>query len=241
MLLVLIGAGVWSWLRSRPTSVLDTDLIAVAPFDVLGADLELWREGLVDVLARNLDGAGPLRTVSPTVVIRRWRGRADPESAAELGRRSGARLAVFGQVVGTSGDSVRISASLYDVGRGATIGEADLRGSKATIDRLADSLTVRLLRDLGRTRPIGAARSGDLRIGFAAGAQGLLPGRAGVSPLELGLGAGRLSSGHRARHGLRPGVQPAGDHPRLAADGVRLALRGVHDEGGRAEPRSRPP
>jgi hypothetical protein len=158
MLPVLIGAGVWSWLRSRPTPVLDADLIAVAPFDVLGADLELWREGLVDVLARNLDGAGPLRTVSPTVVIRRWRGRADPESAAELGRRSGARLAVFGQVVGTSGDSVRIRASLYDVGRGATIGEADLRGSKATIDRLADSLTVRLLRDLGRTRPIGAAR-----------------------------------------------------------------------------------
>jgi serine/threonine-protein kinase len=158
MLLVLIGAGVWSWLRSRPTPVLDADLIAVAPFDVLGADLELWREGLVDILARNLDGAGPLRTVSPTVVIRRWRGRADPESAAELGRRSGARLAVFGQLVGTSGDSVRISASLYDVVRGATMGEADLRGSKATIDRLADSLTVRLLRDLGRTRPIGAAR-----------------------------------------------------------------------------------
>jgi hypothetical protein len=158
MLVALIGAGVWSWLRSRPTPVLDADLIAVAPFDVLGEDLELWREGLVDVLARNLDGAGPLRTVSPTVVIRRWRGRADSESAAELGRRSGARLAVFGQLVGTSEDSVRISASLYDVGRGATIGEADLRGSKATIDRLADSLTVRLLRDLGRTRPIGAAR-----------------------------------------------------------------------------------
>ena len=130
----------------------------MAPFDVLGADLELWREGLVDVLARNLDGAGPLRTVSPTAVIRRWRGRADPESAAELGRRAGARLAVFGQLVGTSGDSVRISATLYDVDRGATMGEADLRGPKATIDRLADSLTVRLLRDLGRTRPIGAAR-----------------------------------------------------------------------------------
>jgi serine/threonine-protein kinase len=130
----------------------------VAPFDVLDRDLELWREGLVDVLARNLDGAGPLRTVSPTNVIRRWRGRADPESAAELGRRVGARLAVFGQVVGTSGDSVRISASLYDVGRGATLGESDLRGPRATIDRLADSLTVRLLRDVGRTRPIGATR-----------------------------------------------------------------------------------
>jgi serine/threonine-protein kinase len=158
ILVALIGGAVWTWLRSRPTPALDADLIAVAPFDVLGQDLGLWREGLVDVLARNLDGAGPLRTVSPTVVIRRWRGRADPESAAELGRRSGARLAVFGQLVGTSGDSVRLSASLYDVDRRATIAEAELRGPKATIDRLADSMTLRLLRDLGRTRPIGAAR-----------------------------------------------------------------------------------
>jgi serine/threonine-protein kinase len=157
-LVALIGVGVWGWLRSRPTPALDADLIAVAPFDVLGADLELWREGLVDVLARNLDGAGPLRTVSPTAVIRRWRGRADPESAAELGRGVGARLAVFGQVVGTSGDSVRLSATLYDVDRGAAVAESDLRGPRATIDRMADSLTVRLLRDLGRTRPIGAAR-----------------------------------------------------------------------------------
>jgi eukaryotic-like serine/threonine-protein kinase len=155
---VIVG-GV-SWLRSRPTPVLNPDLVAVAPFDVLGRgrDLQLWREGLVDVLARNLDGAGPLRTVSPTVVIRRWRGRAEAESATELGRRTGARLVVFGQLVGTSGDSVRMSATLHDVGRGASVGEVDLRGSQSNIDRLADSLTIRLLRELGRTRPIGAAR-----------------------------------------------------------------------------------
>ena len=42
-------------------------MIAVAPFDVVDPDLKLWHEGMVDVLARNLDGAGPLRTVSPTV------------------------------------------------------------------------------------------------------------------------------------------------------------------------------
>jgi serine/threonine-protein kinase len=158
LLLALTGIGAWSVLRSRPAAALDADLIAVAPFDVLGSDLQLWREGLVDVLARNLDGAGPVRTVSPTTVIRRWRGRADPESASELGRTAGARLVVFGQMVTTSGDSVRLSASLYDVGRGATLGEADLRGPKTMIDRLADSATVRLLRDLGRSRPIGAAR-----------------------------------------------------------------------------------
>jgi serine/threonine-protein kinase len=176
LLLALLGAGAWGWFRSRPGPALDPDLIAVAPFDVLGADLELWREGLVDVLARNLDGAGPLRTVSPTAVIRRWRGRADAESATELGRRVGARLAVFGQMVGTSGDSVRLSASLYDVGRGASVGEADLRGPKGAIDRLADSLTVRLLRDLGRTRPIGAARRATFASASLAALKAFLQG-----------------------------------------------------------------
>ena len=84
------GAGA----RSKP-ALADT-LIAVAPFDVLDPKLALWREGLVDLLSRNLDGAGPLRTVAPTTVIRRWTGRADPESAGDLGRRTGAGLALYG-------------------------------------------------------------------------------------------------------------------------------------------------
>ena len=52
-----------------------------------------------DVLSRTLDGAGPIRTVSPSVVLRRWSGRADRASAEELGRRTGAGLVVYGAVV----------------------------------------------------------------------------------------------------------------------------------------------
>src|SRR5439155_481582 len=106
--------------RSRSRAVLDPNLVAVAPFDVLDAKLELWREGLVDVLSRNLDGAGPLRTVSPTVVIRRWSGRADPASAAELGHRTGAPLAVFGSLVGVGSDSVRLAATPRALARDST-------------------------------------------------------------------------------------------------------------------------
>ncbi len=157
-LLSAVGIGVVSWLRARPRAALDADLIAVAPFDVLGSDLEIWREGLVDVLSRNLDGAGPLRTVSPTVVIRRWSGRAEPASATDLGRRTGTRLAVFGRLVATSGDSVRLNASVLDIGKGAVLGEIEVRDAKPKMDRLADSLTLRVLREVGRSRPIGAAR-----------------------------------------------------------------------------------
>ena len=54
----------------------------------------------MDVLSRNLDGAGSLRTVAPSVVIRRWSGRADKQSAAELGKATGARYVVFGGLGG---------------------------------------------------------------------------------------------------------------------------------------------
>ena len=64
--LVALAAG-WLALRhSRGAAPLDADLIAVAPFDVPDSRLSLWREGLVDVLSRNLDGAGPVRSVPST-------------------------------------------------------------------------------------------------------------------------------------------------------------------------------
>jgi len=155
---VLLVAGAALFVRSRTRVPLDSNLVAVAPFDVLDPKLALWREGLVDVLSRNLDGAGPLRTVSPTLVVRRWTGRADPSAAAELGRRTGARLAVFGQLVATRADSVRLTATLLDVATARVLGELELRGVSTSMDRLTDSLTVGLLRELGRTRPIGAVR-----------------------------------------------------------------------------------
>jgi eukaryotic-like serine/threonine-protein kinase len=163
--LVLITAGAVALVaiglvvgRQRAPEVLDDNLVAVAPFDVLVPDLQLWSEGLVDVLSRDLDGAGPLRTVAPTVVVRRWSGRADRPSATSLGRRTGARLAVYGQVLGVGGDTVRVSATLLDIGSGRALGEFQLRDVSTRMDRVADSLTVALLRELGRTRPMGTTR-----------------------------------------------------------------------------------
>lgn len=157
-LLAIGGVATALFLRGRPSEGLDPNLVAVAPFEVLVPDLELWREGLVDVVSRDLDGAGPLRTVAPTLVVRRWTGRADARSATALGQHTGARLAVFGQVLGSGGDSVRVNATLYDVVAGRSLGEFQVRDLSDRIDRVADSLTVALLRELGRTRAIGAVR-----------------------------------------------------------------------------------
>jgi len=155
----VVGALGW-WITHRQTTgPLADDLIAVAPFDVLDPGLSLWSEGMVDVLARNLDGAGALRTVTPTVVIRQWSGRADPTSAAALGRATGAGLAVFGQLLSTHGDSVRAMATLFDVAAGRTMGEIEVRDRSTSMDRVADSLTIGVLRELGRFRPVGAVRA----------------------------------------------------------------------------------
>jgi serine/threonine-protein kinase len=152
---IALVLGLWAavrWAR-RPAPPLDPNLVAVAPFEVLHQKLDLWREGLVDVLSRDMDGAGILRTVPLTVVLRHWRGRADPAAATELGRRTGARLALFGTVAPEGPDSVRFRGTVLDVGTGTTLFEIERVDHADRIDRLGDSVTVDVLRDLGRTAP----------------------------------------------------------------------------------------
>lgn len=138
----------------RPRTNLDSDLIAVAPFDVLGSELSAWGHGLVDLLSASLDGVGPLRSVPPSVVINRWNGRADVVSATSLGTNLGAGLVIFGQLVGAGLDSVRVIATLYDVAGETTVAQFDLRDRADRIDRLADSLAVHVIGDLSRDRQL---------------------------------------------------------------------------------------
>ncbi len=111
----------------------------------------------MDILSRNLDGAGPLRTVPQSVGIKRWQGRADRVSAESFGHRTGAGLVVFGSVRTASG-TVSLRATVLDVARRSAEADLEVRGDTAAIGDLADSLGVRILQVLGRDRPIGAVR-----------------------------------------------------------------------------------
>jgi eukaryotic-like serine/threonine-protein kinase len=144
-------------LRSRPASPTDPNLLAIAPFDVLDPSLQIWHEGLVDILSRDLDGAGPLRTVAQSVGLKRWRGRADRVSAESFGHRTGAGLVVFGSV-GRARDTVSLRATVLDLARKRVEPDLEVKGDTADIGDLADSLGVRILQALGRDRPIGAVR-----------------------------------------------------------------------------------
>jgi serine/threonine-protein kinase len=158
-LLLGIGVIVYGRIAEYQTrKALDPNLVAVAPFDVLDSRFDLWHEGLVDYLSKSLDGAGSLRTTSPTVVLRYWRGPADPLSASELGHRTGAGLVVFGQVVGVGSDSVRLRITVLDAATRKTLAEPERTDLADRIARLADSLTTDVLRDLGRIGSEGYVR-----------------------------------------------------------------------------------
>jgi serine/threonine-protein kinase len=172
---LIAAAAAVSISRSKATATLDPDLIAVAPFDVLATGQEVYREGLVDLVSSSLSGAGPLRTVSPSTVMARWSGRADPTTAAAFGRDVEAGWVIYGRVVGAGQDSVRVSATLLDVGAGNSR-DVEVREAAARLDLVADSLSMRLLREVGRTRPVGAVRSAALGLSSAPALKAFLRG-----------------------------------------------------------------
>ena len=134
----------------KPAAAGDANLVAVAPFAVRGgADLALWKEGMVDVLSRSLDGAGAIRTVAPSLVIRQAGERIDAATAPDLGRRTGAALVVFGDLTQSGPDSVVARATIVDAGTGAPRGEAEVRDATTRMDRVAERLAIGILRELG--------------------------------------------------------------------------------------------
>ncbi|HYO45696.1 MAG TPA: adenylate/guanylate cyclase domain-containing protein, partial [Gemmatimonadota bacterium] len=127
--------------------------LAVLPFSVQGAGLDEWREGMVDLLSTNLDGAGGLRAIDSRTVLARWHevaGNQDPDldTALEVGRRAGARYALLGSVV-SIGDGVRLTADVYDVNGGAKLGSGTVEGAQDSVFALVDRLSIEILRAIG--------------------------------------------------------------------------------------------
>ncbi|CAA9339670.1 MAG: hypothetical protein AVDCRST_MAG11-2915 [uncultured Gemmatimonadaceae bacterium] len=141
------------WYSTRTTAGTapgpDASLVAVMPFAVRDASLNVWREGMVDILSRSLDGAGTLRTVPPSTSIAQSPERGDVATATALGRSLGAGLVVFGELSPSGKDSVQLRAALVDVARGAVRQDVNVRGEASRVDALADSLALRMLPSMG--------------------------------------------------------------------------------------------
>jgi serine/threonine-protein kinase len=150
--------------------------IAVAPFEVLDPQLGLWKEGIVDVLSRNLDGAGPIRSIPPSASIKKWDGHADRTVATAFGKRVGAQLVVYGQLQPAGRDLVDAKVWIVDTQRDAAPTELQFRDSVSRMDRVTDSLSVKVLAAIGRSHGIGAGRVASLGSGSLPAIKAFLQG-----------------------------------------------------------------
>ncbi|NIM49715.1 MAG: protein kinase [Gemmatimonadales bacterium] len=148
------------------------DVIAVLPFATSGETVEVMAEGMVDLLSRNLDEVGAIRTVDPRTVLHRSEQRAQDgqlprEAALEVGREVGAGSVLLGSVVAV-GEAVRISADLFGVD-GSRIAAVAVDGSSDNLLGLVDSLSVALLQAIWRAAEplprfdVSAITTGDLQ------------------------------------------------------------------------------
>jgi class 3 adenylate cyclase/tetratricopeptide (TPR) repeat protein len=153
LLVTLFVGGRWGMQKISPGPVLAESAapgIAVLPFTVNDPQLDQWREGMVDLLATNLDGAGGFRAIDNRTVLARWAEavpegrRADLKTLLEVARKTGARYAVAGDVV-TIGAGMRLTADLYDIERGEPVGHAQAEGSPDSLFVLVDRLSIDLL------------------------------------------------------------------------------------------------
>ncbi len=152
-------AGAYVLVRERamspPEAVADeaSPGIAVLPFSVRGPDLEIWREGMVDALSVNLDGATDYRTIPSQTVLARWSeavsGNATPDmdTQLEIARRAGAKYALSGAALAL-GQDVRLTAEVIDVETGQSAARAQVEGAADGALGLVDALSIEILRQL---------------------------------------------------------------------------------------------
>jgi TolB-like protein/tetratricopeptide (TPR) repeat protein len=166
-ILLVAGLAATLLLRSRHEGPVapEAEVIAVLPFRTSGAGLDVMSEGMVDLLARDLDAVGGVRTVDPRTVLRRWRrfggGGADLSQALMVGREAGAGSVLTGSVV-EAGGRVRLDAELRSVA-GQPLARARVDGPADSLLGLVDGLGLALLRDVWRSHePLPNLRLGSL-------------------------------------------------------------------------------
>jgi TolB-like protein len=123
--------------------------IAVLPFQVSGADLEVYREGMVDLFSTNLDGFAGHRAVDSRTVMARWREAAgdalelDLDASLRVAGATDARYALVGNAV-SAGTVVRLAADIYDLSDGTKVATGQVEGEATAILDLVDRLSVML-------------------------------------------------------------------------------------------------
>ena len=149
---------------AEPERIGAANRIAVFPFAVRGdAQYAYLGDGMVDLLASALGGAGDLHAVDPRVMLARVmadpRSREDYDRAADVARELNAGQFVRGSITAASG-RVQLSASLYDTRRpGEPVGIASGAADDSLLFQAVDRLAAQLLAAYdGKREGVAAAR-----------------------------------------------------------------------------------
>lgn len=157
------AAGLWVVIQDRGRSFAPDEAladaapgVAVLPFTVQGEGLDVWREGAVDLVSSNIDGAAGLRAIDSRTLLARWHEtvdegeRPDLATSLDVARRTGARYALLGTAVALGRD-LRLTADIYDVASGKNLGQAQVEGAPDSVYMLVDRLSIEALKTiLGR-------------------------------------------------------------------------------------------
>ncbi len=164
------------------------DIVAILPFTVHGdTGLGYLADGMVDLLATELDGAGELRTVDPRALLgylgrMEWRDN-DPDLATATAAHFGAGRYLLGSIT-TAGHRVQATATMY-----AADGTAEGPAS-ASAEREDELFS--LVDDLARQLLAGGSAGGGGRLSrLAALTTGSLPALKAYLKGEADLRAGR--------------------------------------------------
>jgi eukaryotic-like serine/threonine-protein kinase len=156
LMLVLGLAWTLYWRSTTTPPPLSAARVAVLPFTVRGSTgFSYLAEGMVDLLSRNLDGAGDLRTIDAgTILTAATRGGdavLDVERGRTIARRVGAGLYVLGSVHAV-GSRVRMQAALYPEAEGQAEApmQVSVEDDSARLFELVDRLSAQLLVKRGR-------------------------------------------------------------------------------------------
>jgi tetratricopeptide (TPR) repeat protein len=156
-------AGLWVVIQDRGRSFAPEEAladaapgVAVLPFTVQGEGLDVWREGAVDLIGSNIDGAAGLRAIDSRTLLARWHEtvdegeRPDLATSLDVARRTGARYALLGTAVALGRD-LRLTVDIYDVPSGKSLGQAQVEGAPDSVYMLVDRLSIEALKTiLGR-------------------------------------------------------------------------------------------
>lgn len=140
----------------QSTSATDAgEPVAVLPFTVVGSEpgLATWHEGPVHLISHAVGSVDGLRSIDKSAIMNDWNERfgeggtaPNMESALEIARRFGARYAIGGTAVGL-GETVYLTAQVFDVDTGEQVGSAQVSSPPESIATLANRLTIDMLRD----------------------------------------------------------------------------------------------